>query len=710
MANQSFHHSSNLPRLKTSGHHFIDSRTNQIVLLRGISLSGYSKIPSKPDGRTHLSQSFYDHRNPSFIGHPLQIDHAPHYLSQIVNWGFNFVRLVICWEALEHAGPGVYDRQYIDYIVKLVQLCQQHQLLVLIDAHQDVWSRFSGGSGAPGWTLGLAGFEIENLVETGAAVLHQFGAPRGVWACNHQKLATATMFTLFFAGHFFAPNRKLKRNQHKLWARENGDELITLQEFLQGSMIEAFGQLADALAQFDCVIGFEPMNEPHRGYINLHSPYEWNFQTDLRLYDCPSFIESMALGDGHSQRIDVYTPFWPIPSFRSHTRRLSPSVRAWKPSVNCIWKEHGVWDWDEKRQQPIMLKPHYFNLDPNTGQPFDFYNQALFPFIGRFAKRVQCQRSDWFIPVGPIPNEFYPTWHIDKRPQNLIGAPHFYDLFMIAHKAYGMLTVDVQAIVMKKLFWKCLYFGHTAAKKNYTQQVKNIVNAVHENLLTTPCLIGEAGICMDVNKGEAFKTGNFYWQHQQMDALITALESNLVSFALWHFNPYNTDKHGDGWNWENFSFISQSAMKDSDLYSQPRILSIIKRPYARKVSGIPTRLSYDPETTTFEFEYANPSSFEETGLMEQNFTTNETELFIPLERFPIGKTKVIISDGTYHYDHWNQSLVWKHANLEPGAKHMIKIQSSVRMPTKRPVEHRYKLLLLSLLLGLIGIWIRKPKN
>lgn len=46
-----------------------------------------------------------------------------------------------------------------------------------------------------------------------------------------------------------------------------------------------------------------------------------------------------------------------------------------------------------------------------------------------------------------------------------------------------------------------------------------------------PCMVGEAGICMDLNGGEAFKTGKYDWQERQMDALISGLEQNLVSFV-----------------------------------------------------------------------------------------------------------------------------------------------------------------------------------
>ncbi|WAQ92982.1 hypothetical protein PtA15_18A37 [Puccinia triticina] len=697
------------------GRYFIDSESHQVISLRGVSLSGCSKLPSKPDGRTHQAELFFEHRQVSFVDHPLKLEHAPHYLAQLVRWGFNLIRLVICWEALEHAGPGIYDLEYIQYITELVNLCQQHGLKVLVDAHQDVWSRFSGGSGAPGWTLELAGFEITNLSETGAAALQQLGAPKGVWPSGYQKLAAGTMFTLFFAGDTFAPNRKVKRNLHRQWAEETtGEELITLQQFLQGSMVEAFGQLADSLSSFECVIGFEPMNEPHRGFINLYSPYQWNPMTDLFIRDCPSFLEAVALGDGHSQRIDVYTPTWPIPSFRFHTRRITPHVRAWQSSVECIWKEHGVWRWDEKRRKPIVLKPKHFNLDPATGKPFDFYSQALYPFVSRFAARVQSHRHEWIIPVGPIPNEFYPKWDRSQRPQNLVAGPHFYDLFSLVHKSHGTLTMDVQGICMNKPIWKWMHFGHVAARKNYTEQIKNIVDSVYKNIGEIPCMIGELGICMDLNNGESFKTGNFYWQHHQVNALLAACESNMVSFVLWNFNPYNTDEYGDGWNGENFSFISQSEGDGSSPHSQARILSAIVRPSAQKVAGIPLRSTYDSEQSTFDFEYKSP----EAGLESKQASllkTTRTEIFLPSERFPANQIKISVSDGTYSHEVNNQLLIWNHSNLEPGARHIIKITSPVRVKVDKPdgtrrVSGFTLVLLLSLFVGLLALWSGGSKS
>jgi hypothetical protein len=68
-----------------------------------------------------------------------------------------------------------------------------------VSLHQDVWSRYAGGSGAPAWTLEAVGFDLHALEEAGAAWLKgvrgggRAEGERGVWPCGYQKLAAATM-------------------------------------------------------------------------------------------------------------------------------------------------------------------------------------------------------------------------------------------------------------------------------------------------------------------------------------------------------------------------------------------------------------------------------------------------------------------------------------------------------------------------------------
>ena len=72
-------------------------------------------------------------------------------------------------------------------------------MVAFVCCHQDVWSRYSGGSGAPAWTLTTVGFDLDQLEETGAAWLKgvkgggHVEEERGLWPCGYQKLAAATM-------------------------------------------------------------------------------------------------------------------------------------------------------------------------------------------------------------------------------------------------------------------------------------------------------------------------------------------------------------------------------------------------------------------------------------------------------------------------------------------------------------------------------------
>lgn len=96
----------------------------------------------------------------------------------------------------------------------VLRKCADHKLYVLMDPHQDVWSRYSGGSGAPFWTFVAAGMDPRNFQPSEAAIVHNLSSdpvsfPRMIWATNYDRMAAATMFTLFFAGAYFAPKARI---------------------------------------------------------------------------------------------------------------------------------------------------------------------------------------------------------------------------------------------------------------------------------------------------------------------------------------------------------------------------------------------------------------------------------------------------------------------------------------------------------------------
>jgi endoglycosylceramidase len=68
--------------------------------------------------------------------------------------GFNLLRLPISWSALEPE-RGRYDDAYLDRIAAVTRLCGRRGILVLIDFHQDAFSKEIGEDGAPRWVLDL---------------------------------------------------------------------------------------------------------------------------------------------------------------------------------------------------------------------------------------------------------------------------------------------------------------------------------------------------------------------------------------------------------------------------------------------------------------------------------------------------------------------------------------------------------------------------
>ncbi|MGA2613471.1 MAG: cellulase family glycosylhydrolase [Spirochaetia bacterium] len=592
-----------------SGSRFIDEH-GRALMLRGANLGGSSKVPRRPDGATHVREGFLDHRHVSFVGRPFALEEAEEHFARLSQWGLTFLRFLVTWEAVEHAGPGIHDQEYLDYLRAVIAGAGRHGIHVLIDPHQDVWSRWCGGDGAPGWTLEAAGFDLARLDETGAAITHQAigdPLPQMIWPTNSGKLAAATMFTLFFGGNDFAPRTTVRGE--------------AIQEYLQRHYIAAVSAVARRLKDLPNVVGYDTMNEPLPGYIG------WK---DLdaaggivTLGDCPTAFQGMLLGAGCPQDVEVRRMGF-ARIRRVGTRTVNPEgLRAWLPGHDCVWRQNGVWDVDPSGK-PFLLRPDHFTRGP-TGNA-DFTEDYYRPFARRFTRAIREADPRAVIFIEAEANRRPPSWSAEDGA-NVVFAPHWYDDLVLAKKHFSP-WMAVDSARMK------VVLGLGAVRRSLRKQLSRLLRVARERAGGIPTLLAEFGTPFDLDRRGAYRTGDFSAQENALDRSFAAIEENLLSCAIWNYCADNTNARGDQWNAEDLSIFSRDQRTEAaDINSGGRALRAFVRPYPRATAGEIVRMRFDMRRRVFEL------------VLRHNPLVNApTEIFVPRLQYPRG-FHARVSDG-----------------------------------------------------------------
>lgn len=589
------------------GHWFLDDR-GRSVLLRGVNLGGGSKLPATPRGSTHLP---FGDGPVSFVGRPFPLAEADEHYRRLRGWGFNCLRFLTTWEAIEHAGPGEYDTDYLDFLAEVVARAAGYGFHVFIDPHQDVWSRFSGGDGAPRWTLELAGFDVDNLDASEAALTMQRRRPQYgtmVWSSNRRRLAAATMFTLFFAGERFAPGCKVGAED--------------LGAFMQRHFIAAIEQVASRLNGMSHVLGYDSLNEPAAGYIGLpslstpwppsnHGPVLTGFQT-------------MTIPAGFSATVPVQhrlgTELRQLDKATLNTGRVS----AWLPGRD-IWRAHGVWDVD-RSGRPVLLRDDYF-----AGA--SFHAHGLAPFARRYAASMRRAHPGAILFIEGEPHSGEPLTWDGEGP--VVNAGHWYDSLTNRTKHYDP-ELAINTITGE------IARGREAVERAFAEQVGTLMGQSRRDLDGAPTLVGEFGAPMDLDGGEAFRSGDWSQQEAALSAYFAALDRHLAHGTLWNYTPDNDNTWGDHWNGEDFSVFSCDQQPVDD---GARALRGFCRPGVRACAGRPLAQCFSPDEGVYRLAIdADPA-------------LGETVIYAPRVHFPKGPT-VNVTNGKVRHDVDHQLVIW----------------------------------------------------
>ncbi len=628
-----------LSPLKISGRWFIDGEGRKVIL-RGVNLGGSTKIPYSPDGATQNKENWppKDLKNVSWIGRPFPRGEAVEHFSRLQAWGFNCLRFLTTWEAIEHAGPYEYDEEYLDYYAEMVGMAEKYGFYIFIDPHQDVWSRVTGGDGAPLWLFGKLGLDYTKFDEAGVAINMQYlydpknkkSYPQMVWGNNYKYFTNGTMWTLFFAGRDFAPNLMIND--------EKTAEKLNIQDYMLAHYIGSLEQIATRVKDLPHVFGFDSLNEPHHGFIG-HNAITRNLKLKKNKKEDPPLpglawtpVDGMFAAAGNSFVLEeIGIKIIPLGLGVVKKIMVNPKrISIWKEGAKDLWKEHGVWDLGDDGK-PITPNADYFRIV--NGQKVNFTRDYLLPFASRVAGAMRKYNPNWIIVVEDEPESaFFPPeggWP-KNTPTNMVNGYHWYDPVTSALKRFlWPLTVDLTRI---RLVW-----GLKGIEKMYVRQL-GIQHNLSENINddNCPCLVGEFGIHMDLNKGKSYKKwkkGNrgdnmFKWQTIALDLMYNAFDKLLLSGTQWNYTADNNNAFGDNWNQEDLSIFSRDQQEfdwQTDINSGGRAVKGFCRPYARRIAGMPTLVQFNRKKGNFKFEFEADDSI-----------SAPTEVYVPSIQYPKG--------------------------------------------------------------------------
>jgi endoglycosylceramidase len=212
--------------LHSDGTHLRDDQ-GRVVLLRGVNarVEGVFDV-TFDDGRVALQEI------PAL---------GPADCARMRQMGLNLLRLPINWSGVEPE-PGAYDDAYLDRVAEVVQCAADAGVFVIVDLHQDAYSKHIGEDGAPLWAIVP---EPEMLLEGPLDDLDERRTSRQVMAAFDS---------------FFHP------------ADAHG---------LQAAFIDMLEVVARRFADHPMVIGFEIFNEPVAGADVLY-PFQFAAAEALR--------------------------------------------------------------------------------------------------------------------------------------------------------------------------------------------------------------------------------------------------------------------------------------------------------------------------------------------------------------------------------------------------------------------------------------------
>lgn len=203
------------------------------VILRGVNLGGRAKmapyLPIYPPGRADLDPRVFQ----------AELARASAALDRIPRMGFNVVRLLVTWKALEPrplpegAPLDAEARRYLGCVRAILDALHARGIWAFIDVHQDIAHEVFGGDGFPDWAI-PDGVSRDRL------------PPSRAWGGRYEYSAA------------------VRRTLRAFWDNDLTCAAAGLfRARPQDLLARTVGRMAASLRGHPAVIGYQPFNEPN---------------------------------------------------------------------------------------------------------------------------------------------------------------------------------------------------------------------------------------------------------------------------------------------------------------------------------------------------------------------------------------------------------------------------------------------------------------
>ena len=433
--------------ISKDGKWFRDSH-GRYLLFRGVNFASRSKLPP------YLPIAPIDIKNLNQLDLEKEIELASSELDLLKHLGFNIVRLLISWKAIEsRPNPNLDEeilpegREYLTAVSQIIDELYSRGLYVILDFHQDIANEIFGGDGFPDWALAIDDKHKRPLIDD-----------------KHKRTAISNLKAELWQRAYLI-NNLVRHTLRSFWNNDLTNHEAGLRNYPVRTHLEkTIGQTVKFFKSLNndrghpAILGIEPFNEPHPVGIPPQKfeseflfEYYINVESEIRRFDKNIFLFI-------EPRVD-----WTVSSTDSDKSGSRRSLFDIKRTFNLRFihdtmiegkvsniQLHSSLPSDSASLETVrrrgVLSFHYYNLEATAGSflkiPENLYRiKREFPYI--FAQLVEAATERELIPFltefggfQESPNiREYINLHFNQIEKYLINATYWnYDLY---HTAEG---------------------------------------------------------------------------------------------------------------------------------------------------------------------------------------------------------------------------------------------------------------------------------